>query len=376
MANNQQENSGVSLSGTVQTLRFLIKLVGVKGVLIIIVIFALIVFSSAMGAVAEKAGGKDEFSKVIDSTKGMTNEQVIALFTGIIENGRTNPAEKLNWPVPFTRRIISPYGERYDPSVGETVLHDGIDISAPEIAGKAVVAVAGAKVLAVDTAGTGQYGKWVQLDLGNGKRCMYAYLDKILVSNGQDVWINQPLGTVATGTSEGGMQPHLHFSLTVDSKSSKSVDPMPFFKDADKLGDAPLNPNGETDWPVPFTRNITSLYGERVDPITKITTFHEGIDISALGIAGKPVVAIANARVADVNTDESSLYGKNVTLDLGSGIICLYAYLGDISVSNGQMLHANQTIGTVGSTGEGMGPHLHFQIKWKGYSVNPLPFLK
>jgi murein DD-endopeptidase MepM/ murein hydrolase activator NlpD len=373
MANNQQNSSG---GGTI-ALRFLIKLVGIKGLLIIIVILALIVFVSAIGAAAEKSGGEAEFIKVIDSTKGMTNEQVVDLFLGIIEGSNpTKPVEKLNWPVPFTRRIISPYGERYDPSVGETVLHDGIDISAPEIAGKAVVAVAGAKVLAVDTAGTGQYGKWVQLDLGNGKRCMYAYLDKILVSNGQDVWINQPLGTVATGTSEGGMQPHLHFSLTVDSKSSKSVDPMPFFKDADKLGDAPLNPNGETDWPVPFTRNITSLYGERVDPITKITTFHEGIDISAPGIAGKPVVAIANARVADVNTDESSLYGKNVTLDLGSGIICLYAYLGDISVSNGQMLHANQTIGTVGSTGEGMGPHLHFQIKWKGYSVNPLPFLK
>jgi murein DD-endopeptidase MepM/ murein hydrolase activator NlpD len=369
MANNQQNSSG---GGTI-ALRFLIKLVGIKGLVIIIVILALIVFISAIGAVAEKSGGEDEFIKVIDSTKGMTNEQVVDLFLGIIENGQTKPAEKLNWPVPFTRRIISPYGERYDPSVGKTVLHDGIDISAPQIAGKPVVAVADATVLAVDTAGTGVYGKWVQLDLGNGKHCMYAYLDKILVSNQQRVLLNQPLGTVGLTPSEGGMQPHLHFSLTVNGKS---VDPMPFFKDADKPGDAPLNPNGKTDWPVPFTRNIDSLYGERIDPITKITTFHEGIDISAPGIAGKPVVAIANARVVDVNTNESSLYGKNVTLDLGSGIMCLYAYLGDISVSNGQFLNAGQTIGTVGSTGEGMGPHLHFQIKWKGYSVNPLPLLK
>jgi murein DD-endopeptidase MepM/ murein hydrolase activator NlpD len=368
MANNQQNsNGGVAL-------RFLIKVVGAKGALIAIIIVALIVFISAIGGIADKAGGETEFRNVVDSTKNMTNEQVVALFTDIVE-GRypTKPAEKLNWPVPFTRVIISPYGERYDPSAGETVLHEGIDISAPQIAGKPVVAVADAKVLAVDTAGTGEYGKWVQLDLGNGKQCMYAYLDKILVSNGQTVLLNQPLGTVATGTSEGGMQPHLHFSLKVNGKS---VDPLPFFKDADKLGDAPLNPNGKTDWPIPFTRNIASLYGERVDPITGKPAFHEGIDITAPGIAGKPVVAIANAQVVSVNTNESSLYGKSVILDLGSGILCLYAYLGDISVSNGQVLHAGQTIGTVGSTGEGMESHLHFEIKWGGYSVNPLPLLK
>jgi murein DD-endopeptidase MepM/ murein hydrolase activator NlpD len=373
MANNQQENSGVSLSGTVQTLRFLIKLVGVKGVLIIIVIFALIVFSSAMGAVAEKAGGKDEFSKVIDSTKGMTNEQVIALFTGIIENGRTNPAEKLNWPVPFTRRIISPYGERYDPSVGKPVLHGGIDISAPQIASKPVVAVADAKIAEVYTDGRGVYGKAVELDLGNGRRCFYAQLDKIFVSKGETVRINQPLGTIADKTSEGGMQPHLHFALMVNGKE---VNPIPFFRGVDKIGNAPLNPSGKTNWPIPFTRNLISLYGERVDPITGELAFHEGIDISAPEIAGKPVVAIENARVKSVNTDASLPNGKSVTIDLGSGILCTYACLGNISVSVGQALHKSQEIGTVGSAGEGMEAHLHFEMTWGGYSVNPLPFLK
>jgi murein DD-endopeptidase MepM/ murein hydrolase activator NlpD len=378
MGNDKQDSSGGEVF-----LRLLMQVGGIKGVLIVILILIFIVLLSAIGGVADKAGGQAEFEKVVNSTKGMTNDQVVALFTDVIEGRYAKKDEKLNWPVPFTRRITSPYAEIYDPSVGKKVLHEGIDIAAPQIADKAVVAVADAKVVAVDTAGTGKFGKWVQLDLKNGKQCLYAQLDDIRVRAGEDVSINQPLGKIAAKTSEGGMGPHLHFELKVNGKT---VDPMPFFKDADKLGDAPPNPNGKFNWPVPTTRNIASLYGERVDPATGKPVFHGGIDIASSDIKGKPVVAIADARVISVNTNAASKpYGKNVLIEIGeagSGILCFYAYLDEVLVSAGQEIKANQTIGTVGAkdkdilAGESTEPHLHFEINWGGHSVNPLPLLK
>jgi murein DD-endopeptidase MepM/ murein hydrolase activator NlpD len=368
------ENDKQSSSGGKVALRFLIKLVGAKGVFFVILILLLIVFVAMIGGVADRVGGEEEFTKIVDSTKNMTDAEIVALFIEIAE-GRypAKPEEKMNWPVPFTRQIISPHGERYDPSVGKPVLHGGIDISAPQIAGKPVVAVADAKIAEVYTDERGVYGKAVELDLGNGSRCFYAQLDKIFVSKGETVWMNQPLGTIADKLSEGGMQPHLHFSLMVNGEN---VNPLPFFRDVDKIGNAPSNPSGKTNWPIPFTRNIISLYGERVDPLTGKLMFHEGIDISAPEITGKPVVAIENARVKSVDTDASLPNGKSVTIDLGSGILCTYAGLGNISVSVGQALHKDQEIGTVGSASEGMEPHLHFEMTWGGYSVNPLPFLK
>ena len=46
-----------------------------------------------------------------------------------------------------------------------------------------------------------------------------------------------------------------------------------------------------------------------------------------------------------------------------------------IKVQEGQVISAGELVGLAGSTGHSTGPHLHFEIRFKGAPVNPQYFL-
>jgi len=98
---------------------------------------------------------------------------------------------------------------------------------------------------------------------------------------------------------------------------------------------------------------------------------HQGLDIRSA--MGTPVHVTAAGRV--VSTGFNSGYGKNVLVAHASGLTTLYAHLSSITVKEGQPLRAGQTIGRVGNTGFTTGPHLHFEVRWNGHSVDPQRFL-
>ena len=64
-------------------------------------------------------------------------------------------------------------------------------------------------------------------------------------------------------------------------------------------------------------------------------------------------------------------YGLHVVIDHGSGLSSLYGHLDTVLVENGEEVAAGQVIGTVGSSGNATGPHLHFEIRRDGIAEDP-----
>ncbi len=68
-------------------------------------------------------------------------------------------------------------------------------------------------------------------------------------------------------------------------------------------------------------------------------------------------------------------YGNLVIIDHNIDYLTLYAHLDQIDVAEGDIVAQGQVIGTVGSTGNSTGPHLHFEIRDFGNLTDPLGLL-
>lgn len=132
---------------------------------------------------------------------------------------------------------------------------------------------------------------------------------------------------------------------------------------------------GQMLWPIQgMGTYITDPFGPRINPVTHLASFHEGIDISGDSIYGHPISA-ANAGVVKAVEASSGAYGNYVIIDHGGGIMTFYGHcsaFGDIAV--GQTVTRGETIAYVGSTGWSTGPHLHFGVLVNGSYVNPLNY--
>jgi murein DD-endopeptidase MepM/ murein hydrolase activator NlpD len=132
-------------------------------------------------------------------------------------------------------------------------------------------------------------------------------------------------------------------------------------------------------WPVPGNTNITSAFGWRIHPVYRYKKFHSGIDISApLGTkvvaARTGTVILVSAPVQGQNTGGWG-YGNYIVIDHGDGKATLYGHLKRTEVSVGDEVSKGDRIGLVGSTGTSTGPHLHFEVRNKGVTVNPSDYV-
>jgi len=101
---------------------------------------------------------------------------------------------------------------------------------------------------------------------------------------------------------------------------------------------------------------------------------HYGIDIH--GEIGEPVFASDNGVVVYAGWNDWG-YGEMIVIDHGQGWQTLYAHLSTVDVTCGQEVYQGDTIGTVGTTGNSSGPHLHFELRSDDYGrVNPWDFLR
>ena len=96
---------------------------------------------------------------------------------------------------------------------------------------------------------------------------------------------------------------------------------------------------------------------------------HTGLDYPAAH--GTGVVAAGRGCVQSVGFDAGG-YGNLVVIEHRAGMTSWYAHLDSIAVRRGQCVVAGTPIGTVGSTGNSTGPHLHFELRLRGASIDPL----
>lgn len=121
----------------------------------------------------------------------------------------------------------------------------------------------------------------------------------------------------------------------------------------------------------PVRGSITSTYGMRVHPILQRPIFHSGIDIGAA--PGERVTAAEEGTVTFAG--ENGHYGNLVVVRHPSGYDTAYGHLLKVHTRQGQKVKRGECVGEVGSTGLSTGPHLHFEVRFRGQFLNPLRFL-
>lgn len=99
---------------------------------------------------------------------------------------------------------------------------------------------------------------------------------------------------------------------------------------------------------------------------------HNGEDI---GAPNGTDVAATNDGVVRL-TVEHIFSGKGVFVDHGLGFYSMYFHLSEVTVNEGDVVRAGQTVGKVGATGRATGPHLHWGVKLNGARVNPYALLE
>ena len=111
----------------------------------------------------------------------------------------------------------------------------------------------------------------------------------------------------------------------------------------------------------PYIGRITSRYGPRRGRA------HQGLDIGLK--TGDPIYATFDGKVR--LSKAAGDYGNLVIIRHNNGLETYYAHLSQRDVQVGDWVVAGQQIGLGGSTGRSTGPHLHYEVRYKGQSFDP-----
>ena len=116
---------------------------------------------------------------------------------------------------------------------------------------------------------------------------------------------------------------------------------------------------------------VSSPYGFRIHPKSKLKQMHHGIDMA--GTWQEEVRAPADGYVSFSGRNGS--FGKSVKIVHKHGVTTLYGHLHRLKVKKGDFVTEGDIIGKMGSTGRAVGAHLHYEIKVNKKSVNPYNFI-
>ncbi len=117
---------------------------------------------------------------------------------------------------------------------------------------------------------------------------------------------------------------------------------------------------------------ISSGFGNRADPFTGASAFHDGVDIA--GRLNSPIRALGDGVVS--YTGEKANFGHLIEITHDASLVTRYAHTSQILVKVGDKVTRGQTIDILGSSGRSPGPHFHHEIVRNGRAVNPGGYLR
>ena len=118
-------------------------------------------------------------------------------------------------------------------------------------------------------------------------------------------------------------------------------------------------------WPLAKRGYVTQPYS---DPSG---SRHPGIDIAVA--AGTPIHAVDAGTVLEAGEDQ--VYGRFVRIAHKGGYESVYAHASRLLVSPGEQVAREQKVALSGNSGRSTAPHLHFEIRRAGESIDPAPLL-
>lgn len=118
-------------------------------------------------------------------------------------------------------------------------------------------------------------------------------------------------------------------------------------------------------WPIADFDRVSSSFGRRW------SSFHEGIDIPAG--RGIPILASCGGRVTYAGY--SGNLGYTLTIEHRDSMFTKYCHASELIVKEGEIVKKGQVIAYVGSSGNSTGNHLHFEVRFGDFPLNPLDFL-
>lgn len=149
-------------------------------------------------------------------------------------------------------------------------------------------------------------------------------------------------------------------------KISKKSTASPKVKPTGKAGSIKQAPISKFQWPV--RGKILAKYGKKSAGLR-----NDGVNIQAN--KGTPIKAAESGQVVYVGNALKG-YGNLILLKHRDGWMTAYAHAQKTFVSKGENIKKGQKIALVGSTGSVKKSQLHFELRKKTRTLDPLPYLK
>jgi murein DD-endopeptidase MepM/ murein hydrolase activator NlpD len=118
--------------------------------------------------------------------------------------------------------------------------------------------------------------------------------------------------------------------------------------------------------------HLHTSFGDRLHPVLGYVREHKGLDFTA--DIGTPVYATGDGVIKSAYFSGS--FGNVIFLDHNYGYETRYAHLSGFNTKVGQKIKRGEIIGFVGNTGLSHGPHLHYEVVFKGQQINPINFFQ